>query len=135
MNKNVEELVKKLEDFEKQFKEESKKIFAEGCQELFKDNPELESFGFKGYTMHFNDGCPVEYNVYADEPDINQIDGYDVYSIEDAAEKEKIEKLQSVVSEFINAFPTESIKSTFPDHSRITIYRDGKIEITEYDHD
>jgi len=131
----VQELVNKLKEFEEKFKEESRAAFAEGCRELFANNPELESFGFQAFTPHFNDGDTCEYSVYADCPNINELRGYDVYSIKDESKKKKIEELQKIVSNFVFAFPTKSIKNIFPDHSEITIYRDGRMEVEDYDHD
>jgi len=134
-NPKIKALVDKLEDFHKQFQEQSKTIFAEGSKELFNDNPELESFGFSAFTPYFSDGDENIYRVNGDDPDINGVDGYDVYGVEDKNEKAKLEKLQRTVASFINSFPTESIKNIFPDHSKITVYRDGRMEVEDYAHD
>jgi len=134
----VQELVNKLKEFEEKFKQESRAVFAEGCRELFANNPELESFGFKNYCPYFCDGDPCRFGVYADYADINGIDGYEIYSIKDGAEKGKLERLQESVRKFIYAFPipTDSFEKIFGDNSAVTVYRDGRIVQEEYsDHD
>lgn len=43
--------------------------------------------------------------------------------------------LEKIVGKFLGAFEDEDMKTMFGDHTRVTVYRDGKISTDEYQHD
>jgi hypothetical protein len=110
---------------------------------LFADNPELESFGWKQYTPHFNDGDPCVFHACIDEPDINGEDGWGLDSGKEYRNGLTIQerepslayRLQPAVAEFLRGFDEEHLQEMFDDDVRVTVYRDGTTNTDDYDHD
>lgn len=109
------------------------RVFEDSKKELFEKNPTLESFGWAQYTPYFSDGGPNIFGVDAAWPDINDVDGYKL-SFGDQ-QLHSLQALQTKVAKFLEELPRDYYQQTFDDHSRITCYRDGRIETTDYSHD
>lgn len=133
----------------KELDERAKELFKAASKSLFEENPSLESFGWKQYTIYFNDGDECNFSVYADEPDINDESGYEIYDMSYQLDKKKdvdeedeevktqreLIRLQEVVREFLQAFPEEVLERMFGDHREIRVTADD-VETTSYqDHD
>jgi hypothetical protein len=118
--------------------------------EIFAQNEWLESFGWKQYTSYFNDGDETNFSTYIDASymDINDgntddVDWYDWKWNRDEYKDEvssstDIEKCKTVhlLEETLNSIPDEFYKDLFGDHVTVTVYRNGSIEIDDYeDHD
>ncbi len=110
--------------------EECKSLFNKASQELFDENPELESFALTCYTDYFCDGEPTEYHAHTDYPEINGENGYEIDDKE-----HPLNKLQKKVAKFLNQFDNDDYKRMFGDHVKVTVTR-NKVETEEYtDHD
>ena len=135
-----EELQEKFDTTRASMIEESKITFNETVKELFEEFPTLESFSWL-YTPYFNDGDVCNFDVYADTPDINGVDGDDIGAEWEwngevhPARNPQLVPLQKAVSAFIESAPQEMLKSVFGDHVAVTINRDGTTETDEHSHD
>jgi hypothetical protein len=114
-----------------------------GFKEIFSAYPKLASVGWTQYSPHFNDGdeCTFRANVDSYSIYLNGVNpdyGSD-YSDEDEGEEELpaelFEEIADEVSEFLSGFEDEDFASLYGNHVRVTVRRDGKTDIDEYDHD
>lgn len=153
----LEKIKAELEAFEAKkqvFVEDLRKEFPTMFKELFDKSEKIESFGWRQYTPFFNDGDTCEFGVHASDPDIN---GEDIYNNDWfdwriryylrgdekyanlLTENPKLDvEAYKVVAEFISvieSIPEDFLKDLFGDHAQITIHKDGKIDVDEYDHD
>ncbi len=126
-SKSIKTQLKKLKD---SYLEAARAEFKKGCDELFDKYPELTSFGFKAYTPYFNDVEECTYSAHTSEPDINGIDGYDMYG----DEHKDAQKLQEIVADFLDEFDDDVYADIIGDHVQATITRKG-IKIEDYEHD
>lgn len=143
-----------FEEKKKSFVEELRKEFPTIFKELFDKSEKIESFGWKQYTPYFNDGDVCYFNVYCDDPYINgeyidECDWYDwrirYYLRGDEkyanllTEKPNLDvetyKLIDEFKDVINSIPEEILKDLFGDHVSITIYKDGRVNVEQYEHD
>lgn len=144
----LSQIKENLQNAMKAAKESCQKLFQEECKVIFDQFPELESFGFVGYTPYFNDGDACEYSVRCDLDYGLRINGKDFdNTAEDAGFSygddgyDKLEeewKKYQPISDLVYAMdsvPGDLLKQIFDDHSEVTIHRDGKIEVEEYEHD
>jgi len=107
-------------------------MIQEGLREVFDTYPEVQSISWAQYTPYFNDGDECKFGVRNDEPDINEICGYEIpYTPETKHLVPAQELARSILQQIIE----EDYKEMFGDHVRVTIKRDGEALIEEYDHD
>lgn len=69
-----------------EFLDKSKIAFKDIFSEFFNNNPEVENFSFKEYTVYFNDGDTCYFSVYSDAESID-INGINEYDDEDESEE------------------------------------------------
>ena len=153
----LEKIRAELEAFEakkKVFVEDLRKEFPTMFKELFDKSEKIESFGWRQYTPYFNDGDTCEFSVHCDDPYVNgeyidECDWYDWRIGYYLKGDQKYDNLLTenpeldiesykVVEEFIsviNSIPEDFLKDLFGDHAQITIYKDGRVEVDEYEHD
>jgi hypothetical protein len=153
----VEKIQAELKVFEEKKKalvEELRKEFPTMFNELFEQSARIDSFTWRQYTPYFNDGDTCEFGVYADDPNINDEDIYDIewydwkYKYHLRGDKEYANLLTDnpnidlvecqLVDDFtkvIEGIPVDFLKDLFGDHCLVTIHRDGSIDVTEYEHD
>ena len=153
----LEKIKVELEAFElkkKAFVEDLRKEFPTMFNELFQKSDKIESFGWSQYTPYFNDGDSCEFSVNCDYPNVNGecIDDCDWYSwrvkyyldgdkkYADLLTKNPSIDLEryNIVNEFISviqSIPADFLKDLFGDHAKITIYKDGTIDVQEFEHD
>lgn len=133
MNKEkINQIKKSIKDKQQELRTFCQEEFKKGTEELFDENLELKSFGFSGWVPYFNDGDECTFCAHTDEPDINDIDGYDLAYGE---ETKNLEKLQSKVSDFLSTFDDNFYQELFGSHFKVKITR-SKIQTEEYtEHD
>lgn len=153
----LEKIRVELEAFEakkKVFVEDLRKEFPTMFKELFDKSEKIQSFGWRQYTPYFNDGDTCEFSVHCNDPYVNgeyidECDWYDWRIKYYLKGDEKYANLLTenpeldiesykVVEEFIsviNSIPEDFLKDLFGDHAQITIYKDGRVEVDEYEHD
>lgn len=146
-----EELNKMKSDYVNKMREFGKAIFTEACNELFTNNPKLDSFSWSQYTPYFNDGDACEFRVNRDYLHINDFSDFETYSYEEWLKEdyqwkpnpsefgfETVEELYNVakgINEILEKFEDDDLLHLFGDHAQVTIYRDGTISTDDYDHD
>lgn len=154
----LEELKAMKEEFaelKKAHLEKSKAMFTNICSKLFEKHPKLESFGWRQYTPYFNDGEECTFSAHTDEPDINDINGYDVnfgdemindYSVErDPVTKQcpriknpdydtELNSAHKDVKEFLDNIDDSVLRDLFGDHVQVKVTKSGT-EVEDYEHD
>jgi hypothetical protein len=128
----LEKIKKELEEFDKKRKglvEELRKQFPLMFLPLFEKTEVIESIGWTQYTPYFNDGDTCEFSVHHSYLLINDEDEYS----DDFSEHER--KLIKDFKDVLQSIPEDFYKDLFGDHSKVTIYKDGRMEVDEYEHD
>jgi hypothetical protein len=110
-----------------------------GFKEIFDAYPTLTSLGWRQATPYFNDGDECVFSAHIDSYSLI-VNGYDAdYGDEDEDQVELPEELHEEiadeVAEFLSNFVDEDFKSIYGDHVVVTVYRDGRTETREYNHD
>jgi hypothetical protein len=151
MSQKYEELKARLEDLKKQVQEAAKEFFADGSKTFFEEHPTIESFGWAQYTPYFNDGDPCYFGVNRDREAVfvNDVRGYDVdtgvawpgYNAPQAQKDAYVKAVDEAlvdyqaVEDFLSVFSEDDLEEMFGDHIKVTVYRDGRCETTDYEHD
>jgi hypothetical protein len=126
-------------------------VFAEEAKKLFEAQPKLQSFSWTQYTPYFNDGSACEFCANTDYIIVTDIGGNETedissWNIKRWTEKgtdwqgnpytpSELELAGAAACEFLSEFLNEDFLMMFGDHTRVTVYRDGRVETDEYDHD
>jgi len=126
-------------------------VFAEGAKKLFETNPTLQSFSWTQYTPYFNDGDTCEFSAHTDCLTVTDIFGNEeeevsAWSVRHYSEKgtdwqgnaytpSEIILAGAAASEFLTEFENEDLLMMFGDHTRVTVYRDGRVETDDCVHD
>jgi hypothetical protein len=124
----------------------AQEAFKEGATELFDAHHKLDSFGWTQYTPYFNDGDTCTFSANIDEPRINGEDQWDLPALRKtiglgAARvpnpefDTELAAAADAVSEFLGGFDSEDFQDMFGDHMQVTVLRDGRLEVAEYEHD
>jgi len=123
--------------------------FPKLLQPIFDQSKKIESIGWTQYTPYFNDGDSCEFSVKLDDLYINgeyddDIEWYDwrvkytQYHLE-LTKEGKVDwyecDLLSKFKEILRSIPEDFYEDLFGDHVMVTVYKDGRIEVEEYDHD
>jgi len=119
-------------------------------QPLFDKSKKIESISWTQYTPYFNDGDLCTFRTNVDYVDVNgvDVDELDWYSwrtkypddLEKLATEGKVidwdeVKILGEFKEVLSDIPEEFYEELFGDHVRITVSKNGTIDIEEYDHD
>lgn len=147
INEQLEAFKAKRADLVKQLQAE----FPSLLLPLFSQSKRIESIGWRQYTPYFNDGDECIFGVHNDDLTINGIDDYDGDENEIAFIKEKIWNgdkwvvntnldkpefdLLQQIEKVLRSIPDDFYKDLFGDHVKVTVYKDGRIETEEYEHD
>ncbi len=139
----LEELKAKHADLKAQILAESKTCFNDMTKALFEKYPALESFSWRQYTPHFNDGDACEFSAHTSDLDFvwagKEYEDVGRWSVEHE-EYGKEYRDAGVAPAFIEALnlmkpiDEDSLKEMFGDHCRVIARRNG-VEVEEYDHD
>lgn len=147
INEQLEAFKAKRTDLVKQLQTE----FPSLLLPLLSQSKRIESIGWRQYTPYFNDGDECIFGVHNDDLTINGIDDYDGEENDIAFIKEKIwdgdkwvintnldkpefDLLQQI-EKVLRSIPDDFYKDLFGDHVKVTVYKDGRIETDEYEHD
>ena len=152
MSEIVNKIKQELANFNEKKKalvEDLRKEFPSLFKELFEKSKKIESISWTQYTPYFNDGDECIFEVHTDYLDVNgedvrKLDWYD-YRIKyekyhkELTEEGKVDWAECRIlldfKELLETIPTEFYEDLFGDHAQVTVYKDGRIEVEEYDHD
>lgn len=137
-----------FEEKKKAFVEELRKEFPTMFAPLFEKSKRIKSISWTQYTPFFNDGDSCEFGVNTDLGDyVNRdIDSEDDEDDDNGNNnwtseyyKDDYDPVEAAIlgefEEVLESIPEEFMKDLFGDHVRVTITKDGKIDVSEYDHD
>ena len=105
---------------------------------FFDRHPQVDGIRWSQFTPYFNDGEPCYFSV--NEP---------LLLITDLTEEEQqacddefwlgswnyINSRRELFEDIPNVFDEDTLRELFGDHAQVTIHRDGRVEVTECDHD
>lgn len=137
----LEVLNRQLDQIRQQIQDAAKGVFVESVTDLFTQNDDLDSFGWRQWTPHWNDGNPCVFGACTD-PDMIFINGSNVYEddlgnsdIEDMSEEEnrRAAVLADEVSKILIAIGDSNLELMFGDHVEINVSRNGDIEVKKYE--
>jgi hypothetical protein len=140
--------------------EKVKAAFAEASRELFESHPGLESFGWRQYSPHFNDGEPCYFRARNEDLESLTINGESGYDLEWYGETKyqptgrsepsgwggtrqvyanlpnsnydaELTAAADAVLEFLARFDEDDYEEMFGDHVEVTVTRDG-VTVDEY---
>lgn len=147
INEQLEAFKAKRADLVKQLQDEFPALLAP----LFSESNRIESIGWRQYTPYFNDGDECVFGVHNDYLTINGIDDYDgdekeiqfvkerVWDGKNWVDNEAIDRYEfSILQQIqtvLRSIPDDFYKDLFGDHVKVTVYKDGRIETEEYEHD
>jgi hypothetical protein len=159
INEKIESLKAKINEINRQVREESQILLNEGFTEVFAKYPKLISFSWNQYTPYFNDGdeCIFRVNVdslipeFTDEPAENHDYEYEkgdskwdskskkYVGLEVSDGKKLNNEAYDELYEIISAIDGDTMKTTYGNHITVTISKneDGSIEAStdDYNHD
>lgn len=158
LSNNIKSLVNEFNKMKKQFQEKAKAVFVETVSEFWKLNPKIHAITWVQYTPYFNDGEPCEFGVHelvaCTKDSLVQMGTYpdryegsyqvDYKSKSHEMVKQEWETSDITLEEYERAndyldsiaeLPGDVFYDMFGDHSRIVMYRDGKVEVDTFDHD
>lgn len=131
---SLKDVSKKFQDTIKSLEKEMKKMGGEAfyneLKPLFEKYPEVKFVNWTQYTPHFNDGdeCTFSVNIY------DVLYAYDQDS-EDLDDVKISDKAEAEFEELLEGIDEQVFKIVFGDHVKVTIQRDGKVEVDDYEHD
>lgn len=134
--------VEKFAEFKKAYEEakismleKAGAAFKELVSDIFKQFPDLKSFGWTQFTPYFNDGDTCSFRVYTNNIYINDPGFDDELNDGEELSYERYKKIEKVISQFLKDVDDDILFDMYGDHSKITIRRDGTAEIEEYEHE
>lgn len=142
MKKEYEEVIQKF----------GKEMFNSATKELFENNPKLTSFTWNQYTPYFNDGDTCTFGVNRDYFTINRTgQSLDLWGVDrwndpgyeytpdpkhyNLNSVDEIISIATGINKVLYLFEDDDLLMMFGDHAKITVFRDGDIDIDSYDHD
>ena len=155
----LDELKGQMIALQERYREESKRLFRQGCQRLFDAYPQLESFAWAQYSSYFNDGdeCPFNVRGWADSVWVNgyRYDeigrvvlkegavrapwggyGYSQYDWIFDSDLGHLEPIYDEVERLLTNVDDDTFQQSFGNHAKVTVYRDRRVEVESYtDHD
>lgn len=120
-----------IKDLEKEMKSCGGEAFYNELKPLFEKYPEVNTINWSQYTPYFNDGDECVFSVNSSYPRINELDEYDI----DEKENPSLSQAFAEISTLLESIDEQVYKNVFGDHVEVTINRDGKVEVADYEHD
>lgn len=154
MFEELKQMNAELEALKKVHLEKSKAMFTNVASKVFAKHPALESFAWRQYTPYFNDGDECVFSAHVSEPDINEVNGYDINFKDETVTDYNAPKdhlgnrpqipnpqynltLQAAlvdVKEFLENVDESVLREMFGDHVEVKVTATGT-EVEEYEHD
>lgn len=139
---NFKNLKAEFEAKKKSMFAELKAEFGKQAKSYFDKYPEVNSIGVPAYTPYFSDGdrCTWSLRDWPESIHVNDqdFDG-ELDNMEDAPEYgtpeyDALNQKYLDACEFFSGFPNDFYEDVF-DEGLITVFKDGRVEVQDYDHD
>ncbi len=135
LKERCEAIKAEMTKLQSELTETQTKLFDETKVRIFNENPELISFGFKGYIPYFNDGDECVFSSSHKYPVINSFDtDRGEWQDEEGADNltdEQRDVLAEKVIDALSIFEDKFFQNIFGDHFRVTFTR-TQTEVDEY---
>lgn len=147
INQQLEEFKEKRKSLVKELQTEFPTLLVP----LLEQSKKIESIGRRQYTPYFNDGDECVFGVRNDDLTINGVSDYDdddskidfikerVWDGKNWVNNEDIDRyefdLLKQIEGVLKSVPEDFYKDLFGDHVIVTVFKDGRIETEEYEHD
>jgi hypothetical protein len=129
----AQEAIAAKKRFEEIIAQIGREVFVELTKPVFEKHPEIEAIRWKQYVPAFNDGDPCVFRVCDSEVLLKDEDEfYGDYSDCGDSVPEQYEEALGAFDEALEQLEDAS-ERCFDSNSEITIYRDGRVEVDEYD--
>lgn len=154
MSDLLERIKSQIQEFEVKRKvlvSELQKEFPQILEPLFEQSKRIKSIGWTQFTPYFNDGDECRFRVNIGDIDELFINGDRVWDLEDennwiSAKIDYFSKpnpnfdsdeyqILCQINELLNNIPEDFYKDLFGDHCQVTIYKDGRIQVSEWAHE
>jgi len=107
---------------------------AEVARGVFEKYPSLESFGWTQYTPYFNDGDVCTFRVRACDETV-YLNDKRAYDYDDEERPEELCEAAKEISDLISGFDDDMLLDLYGNHVHVTLSRNGKASVDEYEHD
>jgi hypothetical protein len=141
-NPAVVELHRLTSELKSKLRALGEQFFNEQSKAIFDEYPMLTAFSWTQYTPYFNDGSECYFGVRSDLVKLNWNDGEFIgsrYNFTDESStsfnKMKFKEAANRITAVIESMDNEVLLAMFGDHAKITVARNGKVEVEEYDHE
>lgn len=153
-NKLVDKIKAEFKEFENKKQvliEELRKDFPNLLKPLFDKSKKIDYISWTQYTPYFNDGDTCSFSSGAGDAypnnldwDYNHTGGYDwlsdrIYLNDKLVENPEYDKEESnimvEIREVLEEIPDDFYRDLFGDHVKVTVYKDGRIKVDDYDHE
>lgn len=150
----IQRVLDKTRELQQEIKEVGQVSIKEMFTAIFEQAPAVTAVRWTQYTPHFNDGEPCVFGVH--EPEVQFVEGtflskkhergsypeedeyangddyYDLWTfrVQQKAVTDTVNEAYAVFQEI-----DQVMQAVFGDGVRVTVTRDGDIEVEEYDHD
>lgn len=147
----IKDQLSKFENKRNLLVSELQKEFPQLLKPLFEQSKRIESIGWTQYTPYFNDGEECLFSVNIVDIDELFINGNRVWDLEDednwiiatigypSVPNPNFDsdeyRILCQINKILNDIPEDFYKDLFGDHRQVTIYKDGRIQVDEWDHD
>lgn len=127
-SRSLKQIQAELDRLKKEYSKTASEVLQQGFKDIFEKYPEVETISWTQYTPYFNDGDVCEFNVHSDV----EINGKSEWDLE---EGEKASPAYQDASDLLTAIDEYVFEHIYGDHVKVTIHRDGKADVDEYEHE
>jgi hypothetical protein len=126
--RSLKEIQAELDRLKKEYSKTASEVLEEGFKDIFAKYPEVETISWEQYTPFFNDGDVCEFGINSDV----EINGKSEWELEEGAETSPA---YQEASDLLTSIDEDVFEHIYGDHVKVTIHRNGKSEVDEYEHE
>jgi hypothetical protein len=126
--RSLKEIQAELDRLKKEYSKTASEVLEEGFKDIFAKYPEVETISWTQYTPYFNDGDVCEFGINSDV----EINGKSEWELEEGAEASPA---YQEASDLLTSIDEHVFEHVYGDHVKVTIHRNGKSEVDEYEHE
>lgn len=125
----------------KQLVEQLRTEFPSLLKPLFDQSDNIKKISWTQYSPYFNDGDECTFSAHIDYIDVNDEEYYEENDDEDRDDDEYLpltendDKIVKEITQVLQSVPEEFYEELFGNHVKVNVFRDGTLDVEEYDHD